>query len=41
MVERILAAPYEDREGWDLNLMRVGGTLYIEEHLDAEKLREK
>jgi RAT1-interacting protein len=39
--ERILTAPYEDRDGWDMNIMRVGGTLYLEEHLSEERLQEK
>ena len=39
--ERILTSPYEDRDGWDINVMCVDGTLYLEEHLSDEKLREK
>jgi RAT1-interacting protein len=38
---RILVAPYEDSEGWDLNVMSVNGTLYIEEHIDDAKLQSK
>lgn len=34
-------APYEERDGWELNIMRVDGTLYFEEHLNDAKLREK
>ncbi|KAJ7928857.1 RAI1-domain-containing protein [Mycena leptocephala] len=41
LAERILTAPYEEREGWDLNVMCVGGVLYFEEHLDDARLREK
>jgi hypothetical protein len=29
---RILIAPYENRDGWELNVMSVNGTLYFEEH---------
>lgn len=38
---RILAAPYEEREGWDLNVMFMNGTLYLEEHLTEARLKEK
>ncbi|KAG6369347.1 RAI1-domain-containing protein [Boletus reticuloceps] len=38
---RILIAPYEERDGWELNVMRVGGTLYFEEHLSEAKLKGK
>lgn len=38
---RILTAPYEDRDGWELNVMSVNGTLYLEEHLSEAKLRDK
>lgn len=34
-------APYEERDSWELNVMRVGGTLYFEEHLSDAKLKEK
>ena len=37
----MLAAPYEEREGWDLNVMFVNGTLYLEEHLTKARLKEK
>ncbi|KAG8951790.1 decapping endonuclease targeting mRNA [Tulasnella sp. 408] len=37
----IITAPYETREGWDLNAMFVNDCLYIEEHLNDAKLREK
>ncbi|KZP23880.1 RAI1-domain-containing protein [Athelia psychrophila] len=42
-LRRILAAPYETRahDGWALNVMRRGGTLFLEEHLSAARLREK
>jgi hypothetical protein len=39
--ERILTAPYEEREGWQLNVMCVNGTLYLEEHLSDARLIEK
>ena len=39
--ERILTAPYEEREGWQLNVMCVNGTLYFEEHITDAKLLEK
>ena len=39
--QRILTAPYETRDGWDLNVMSVNGTLYLEEHSNDEKLQEK
>ena len=38
---RILTAPYEDRDGWELNVMSVNGTLYFEEHLTDERLKAK
>ncbi|KAJ6507959.1 RAI1-domain-containing protein [Mycena vitilis] len=41
VLTRILTAPYEERDGWALNVMCVDGTLYFEEHLDDARLREK
>ncbi|KAH7884805.1 RAI1-domain-containing protein [Phlebopus sp. FC_14] len=41
IMTKILIAPYEEREGWELNVMRVRGTLYFEEHLSDAKLKEK
>jgi hypothetical protein len=41
LADRILTAPYEERGGWDLNVMYVDGVLYFEEHLDDARLREK
>jgi hypothetical protein len=29
------------RDTWELNVMSIDGTMYFEEHLSAEKLREK
>ena len=39
--ERILTAPYEERDGWELNIMSVNGVLYLEEHLTEARLQEK
>ncbi|KAG2018182.1 hypothetical protein CC2G_007632 [Coprinopsis cinerea AmutBmut pab1-1] len=41
IMTKILTAPYEDRDGWDLNVMFVNGVLYFEEHLTEKKLQEK
>ncbi|KAJ7067093.1 RAI1-domain-containing protein [Mycena amicta] len=41
VLTRILTAPYEEREGWDLNVMCVQGVLYLEEHRSEALLREK
>ncbi|KAH7102787.1 RAI1 like PD-XK nuclease-domain-containing protein [Auriculariales sp. MPI-PUGE-AT-0066] len=41
VMTKILAAPYEDRDGWNLNVMSVNDTLYLEEHLTEEKLAAK
>ncbi|TDL20754.1 RAI1-domain-containing protein [Rickenella mellea] len=41
VVTKILTAPYEERDGWELNVMSVNGTIYLEEHLSEEKLKEK
>ncbi|KAJ7455291.1 RAI1 like PD-XK nuclease-domain-containing protein [Mycena galericulata] len=41
VITRILTAPYEEREGWDLNVMCVDGVLYFEEHLSEARLLEK
>jgi len=40
-VNRILTAAYETRDELELNVMSVKGTLYFEEHLTEERLREK
>lgn len=34
-------APYEQTDGWELNVMRIKDTLYFEEHLSDAKLQEK
>lgn len=39
--ERVLTAPYEERDGWELNIMCVNGVLYLEEHLTEARLQEK
>jgi len=41
IMTKILIAPYEERGSWELNVMRVGGTLYFEEHLSDAALKEK
>ncbi|KNZ73904.1 Protein RAI1 [Termitomyces sp. J132] len=41
VLTRILTSPYEEREGFELNVMSVNGTLYLEEHLSEERLKEK
>jgi RAT1-interacting protein len=38
---RILTAPYEERDGWELNVMNVNGTLYLEEYVSDARLLEK
>lgn len=38
---RILTAPYEERDGCELNAMCVDGTLYLEEHYTDARLVEK
>jgi RAT1-interacting protein len=39
--ERILTAPYEERDGWEMNVMCVNGTMYFEDHISETKLAEK
>jgi len=41
VMTRILTAPYEEREGWELNVMCVNGTLYFEEYVSDAKILEK
>ncbi|KAK7463369.1 decapping endonuclease targeting mRNA [Stygiomarasmius scandens] len=41
VMTRILTAPYEDREGWEMNVMFVNGTMYLEEHLTGAKIADK
>ncbi|KAF9563218.1 RAI1-domain-containing protein [Agrocybe pediades] len=41
VMSKILLAPYEKFEGWELNVMMVNRTIYLEEHLSDEKLSKK
>ncbi|KAG6862455.1 hypothetical protein C0995_000001 [Termitomyces sp. Mi166 len=41
VITRILTSPYEEREEFELNMMSVNGTLYFEEHISEERLKEK
>ncbi|KAJ7761958.1 RAI1 like PD-XK nuclease-domain-containing protein [Mycena maculata] len=41
VITRVLTAPYEERDGWELNVMCVDGVLYFEEHLSEARLLEK
>ncbi|KAI0034723.1 RAI1-domain-containing protein [Vararia minispora EC-137] len=41
IMTKILTAPYEERDGWELNVMELNGTLYLEEHLTNVQLLEK
>ncbi|KAH6913340.1 hypothetical protein BKA70DRAFT_1369947 [Coprinopsis sp. MPI-PUGE-AT-0042] len=41
IMTKILTAPYEERDDWDLNVMFVNGVLYFEEHLTDSKLQDK
>jgi len=41
VMTKILTSPYEDREGWDLNVMSLNGVMYFEEHLSEGRLKEK
>jgi RAT1-interacting protein len=41
VVERILTCPYEERDSWEMNVMKVNGTLYFEEHQSDERLVER
>lgn len=34
-------APYDEMDGWELNVMLVNGTFYLEEHLSNAKLKDK
>lgn len=38
---RLLIAPYETRDGWDLNVMLVDGKLFLEEHQSPDRLIDK
>ncbi|KAI0067328.1 RAI1-domain-containing protein [Artomyces pyxidatus] len=41
VMTKILTAPYEERDAWELNVMLRDGTLYFEEHLTDARLQEK
>ncbi|KAH9942732.1 RAI1-domain-containing protein [Amylocystis lapponica] len=41
VITKLLTAPYEERDGWEMNVMMEGGTLYLEEHLSEARLAEK
>ncbi|KAL4062868.1 RAI1 like PD-XK nuclease-domain-containing protein [Scleroderma yunnanense] len=41
VMTKILVAPYEETDSWELNVMLVHGTFYLEEHLSDAKLKEK
>uniref|UniRef100_A0A0W0FGQ7 Decapping nuclease n=1 Tax=Moniliophthora roreri TaxID=221103 RepID=A0A0W0FGQ7_MONRR len=41
VITRIITAPYEERDGWEMNVMVMDGTMYLEEHLTDDKLHEK
>ena len=38
---RIVTAPYEEREGWELEAMVRDGTVYLQEHLTDQALDAK
>ncbi|KZW02878.1 RAI1-domain-containing protein [Exidia glandulosa HHB12029] len=40
ILTKILGSPYEDRDSWELNVMSVNGTLYLEEHPSQAKLAD-
>ena len=37
----MIVAPYEDRDGWNINVIRLNGVLYLEEHLTDAQLEAK
>ncbi|KAF9446833.1 RAI1-domain-containing protein [Macrolepiota fuliginosa MF-IS2] len=41
VMTKILTAPYEERDGWELNVMNVNGTLYFEEYVSDTRVQEK
>jgi len=41
VMTKIITAPYEDRDGWELNIMHKNGTLYFEEFISDSRLKEK
>ncbi|EJD49018.1 hypothetical protein AURDEDRAFT_59961 [Auricularia subglabra TFB-10046 SS5] len=40
VMTKIMSAPYEDRDGWELAVMCVNDQLYIEEQFTAERLAQ-
>ncbi|KAI0267639.1 RAI1 like PD-XK nuclease-domain-containing protein [Gloeopeniophorella convolvens] len=41
VMTKIMTAPYEERDGWELNIMVNNGTLYLEEFISDSRLQEK
>ena len=39
--ERMIVAPYEESEGWSINVMQLNGVLYFEQHLTDAQLEAK
>jgi len=37
----MIVAPYEEREGWSINIMQINRVLYFEEHLTDAQLDAK
>jgi len=37
----MIVTPYEERDGWNINVMQVNGVLYFEEHLTDVQLEAK
>ncbi|KAI0091163.1 RAI1 like PD-XK nuclease-domain-containing protein [Irpex rosettiformis] len=41
VMTKTLTALYEERDGWELNVMHINNLLYLEEHLSDKRLAEK
>ncbi|KDQ14966.1 hypothetical protein BOTBODRAFT_131994 [Botryobasidium botryosum FD-172 SS1] len=41
IMTKIMMAPYEERDSWDLNLMYLNGTMYLEENLTEQQIQAK
>ncbi|KAF8896184.1 RAI1 like PD-XK nuclease-domain-containing protein [Infundibulicybe gibba] len=41
VMTKILISPYEEREGWMLNVMNINDTMYFEEHYSEVQLNDK
>ncbi|KAH8074813.1 RAI1-domain-containing protein [Cristinia sonorae] len=41
VMTKILTAPYEERDGWELNVMLFGDTFYFEEHSSDDRVAER